>query len=125
MCLTLLDEDLGAFNQSDLPIYSYFGEKHCDVIALLKHLSKANNKGQRELARFTDFINSSVIVSYKTDGELFSRLLRVDQSILAQELCGLGLYFPKTEQDISRYSSLALYQSVDLVGLYKTIFNCG
>lgn len=33
----------------------------------------------------------------------------------------MGLYIPETEQSASRYSSLALYQAVDLLGLYGEI----
>ena len=40
-----------------------------------------------------------------------------------EKLCGLGLYLPETEQATSRYSSLALYQGVDLVSLYKEILS--
>ncbi|NEQ51746.1 MAG: clostripain family protease [Leptolyngbya sp. SIO3F4] len=120
LLLTLLSDNLGEFNQSsDIPTYSYFDEKHCDVIILLNHLSNVSNKGQREVAKFTDFINSSVIGAYQTNGELFGSFLRIDQNTLSQKLCGLGMYFPKTEQDISRYSTLALYQRIDLVNLYR------
>jgi hypothetical protein len=38
-----------------------------------------------------------------------------------EELYGLSLYLPKNEQEISRYSSLALYQGVGLVSLYRGI----
>jgi hypothetical protein len=33
------------------------------------------------------------------------------------------LYFPKNKQDIFRYISLALYEKVDLIDLYRKIFS--
>jgi hypothetical protein len=39
----------------------------------------------------------------------------------SEELCGLSLYLPENEQEISHYSSLALYQGVVLVSLYRGI----
>lgn len=105
--------------QSDIPIYYYFGEQHCDVLALFGYLSTASGQDQKELAEFTNFLNSEIIVSHKTGGELFGNLSR--ENVNSEELCGLSLYLPETEQDISHYSSLALYQETDLASLYRKI----
>jgi hypothetical protein len=115
----ILSNRLPSINQSELSTYRYFGEQHCDALALLGYVSRVSNQGQNEFAEFTDFLRSSVIKSYKIGGKLYGN--PPPSNINSEELCGLSLYLPETEQDISRYSSLALYQGVDIVSLYKGI----
>jgi hypothetical protein len=115
----ILSNRLPAISQSDLPTYHYFGEQHCDALVLLGYLSRVSNQERNEFAEFADFLSSSVIASYKTGGELYGS--RPHSNTNSEELCGLSLYLPETGQDISRYSSLALYQGVDLVSLYRGI----
>ncbi len=43
----------------------------------------------------------------------------------SEELCGLSLYLPESDRSISRYSFLALYREVDLVGLYRRMLAGG
>jgi hypothetical protein len=99
--------------------YHYFGEQYCDALVLLSWLSRIGNQRQNEFAEFAGFLRSSVITLYKTGGELYGG--RSHSNTDSEELCGLSLYLPETEQDISRYSSLALYQGVDLVRVYRGI----
>lgn len=115
----ILSNRLPTISRSELPIYHYFGEQHCDALVLLGYLSRVSNQEQNEFGEFADFLRSSVITSYKTGGELYGS--RPHSNTNSEELCGLSLYLPETEQDISRYSSLALYQGVDLVSLYRGI----
>jgi hypothetical protein len=115
----ILNSHLDSISQSVLQPYHYFGEQHCDVLVLFEHLSKISNQGQNEFTEFADFLRSSVITSYKTGGELYGS--RPNNNNDSEELCGLSLYLPENRQEISRYSSLALYQGVDLVSLYRGI----
>lgn len=103
---------------SDLPAYYYFGERHCDVLLLLEHLSEVSGQGFDEVIQFSHFLNSSVIAYHKTGGEIFGVPFDFTN---ASDLCGLGLYVPETQQSISRYSSLSLYQEVDLLTLFRSI----
>jgi hypothetical protein len=115
----ILSNRLPVISHSDLPTYHYFGEQHCDALVLLGYLSRVSNQEQNDFADFADFLRSSVIASYKTGGELYGS--RPYSNTNSEELCGLSLYLPETEQDISRYSSLTLSQGVDLVSLYRRI----
>ena len=118
--LQLLPSDrLSEINQSELSTYRYFGEQHCDVLVLLGYILRNNNKTQNEFTEFANFLRSSVIISHKTGGELYGKYLHRNSDL--EVLCGLSLYLPETEHDISRYTSLALYQGVDLVSLYRRI----
>jgi hypothetical protein len=117
----ILNGRLTSINQSALQTYHYFGEQHCDALVLLGYISRISGQGQNEFTEFADFLRSSVITSYKTGGELYGS--RPNDNTDSLELYGLSLYLPETEQVISRYSSLALYQGVDLVSLYKRIVN--
>ncbi len=116
----LLDKNLHTVNLSALPTFRYFDEQHCDVLALLRHLSSNINQESHELSEFTEFLESSVIAYYKTGGKLFNNSHFINTDL--NELCGLNLYLPQTGQAVSRYSSLALYKQVDLSGLYRGIF---
>lgn len=107
-------------NRSEIQTYEYSGEQHCDVLTLFNYLSKSADGRQKELTEFADFLQSSVITFYKTGGELYGDYPYSDTNL--EKLCGLGLYFPETKQDISRYKSLSLYRDVDLVGLYRRFF---
>jgi Clostripain family len=115
----ILNSNLPAIRQSDLSTYHYFGEQHCDALILLGYLVRMSSQGQHEFIEFADFLRSSVITSHKTGGKLFE--MRPRSNTNSEELSGLSLYFPETEQATSRYSSLALYQGVDLVNLYRKI----
>ena len=112
----ILKSHLPTFSQLNIATYPYFGELHCDALMLFKGLSEFS--AQSEFIEFADFLKTSVIVSHQTGGQLFGPPLPHSKT---EALCGLGLYFPETQQDVSRYSSLALYQGVDLVGLYARL----
>lgn len=115
----ILNSRLPVVEQSELPTYHYFGEQHCDALALLSYLSKASSQGQNELTEFARFLRTSAIAFYKTGGQLGN--IGPRKNTQSEKLCGLSLYLPETEQATSRYCSLALYQRVDLVRLYKGI----
>lgn len=115
----LLSDYLHAVDLSSLSTSHYFGERCCDVLTLFGFLSKNINQASNSFTKFADFLKSSVIADYKTGGELYgSNPFNKNKS---EELCGLSLFFPETKEAISNYSSLALYQEVDLVSLYRGI----
>ncbi|MBD2042620.1 clostripain family protease [Microcoleus sp. FACHB-672] len=116
----ILDKPIPDVKLSELSTYPYFDEQHCDALVLLDYLSRSNNQAQKELTEFSEFLRSSVITHYKTGGKLYRRLSKNSK---IKEFCGLSLYLPETEQTISRYSSLALSQRVDLVSLYRRMLS--
>ena len=71
------------------------------------------------LREFANFLRHRVITFHKIGGELYGKSGRKNMDL--EELCGLSLYLPEAQKDTTRYSSLALYQKVDLVSLYKRI----
>jgi Clostripain family len=115
----ILSGQLSTIRQAELSPYRYFGEQQCDVLILLTYLPRVSHRGQDAVAVFADFLHSSVITSYRTGGELYGGYFLRSRNLEA--LCGIGLYLPETEQAASRYGSLALYQAVDLLGLYGKI----
>lgn len=116
----ILSKELPEINQSELSAYHYFNEQHCDLLVFLEYLSKNNREAQKEFTKFAEFIRSSVIANYQTGGLLFGR--RFIGNTKAKNLCGLSLYLPEREQDISRYILMNLSQEVDLLSLYKRMF---
>jgi Clostripain family len=117
----ILSSRVSLVRQSEFPTYHYSGEQNCDALVLLGYLSRVSSQSSNEFAEFAEFLRSSVIAYYKTGGELYGHHPLRDSNM--EKLCGLGLYLPETEQATSRYSSLALYQGVDLVSLYKKILS--
>jgi hypothetical protein len=116
---SILNSSLGVISQSDLSTYNYSGEKHCDVLVLLGYLSQFSRQGQHEFTEFAKFLHSSVITAHKIGGKLYGNRIRKYMS--TEKLCGLSMYLPIDKQEVSRYSSLALYQEIDLVSLYRKI----
>ncbi|NEP89311.1 MAG: hypothetical protein F6K18_22110 [Okeania sp. SIO2C2] len=78
-----------------------------------------SKKGYLEFTEFANFLRQRVITFHKIGGELYGVSPRDNKNL--EGLCGLSLYLPETQKDTSRYSSLALYQKVDLVNLYRRI----
>ena len=118
----ILSSRLPSVNKSALKTDHYFGEQHCDALALLGYIASSSSQGQNNFTEFADFLRSSVITYYKTGGALYGRRSHSHtDSTNSDELCGLSLYLPEAKRDVSRYSSLALYQGVDLVSLYRGI----
>lgn len=117
----LLSDHLHAIDFSSFSTSHYSGERSCDVLTLFGFLAKTINQPSNSFTEFADFLKSSVIVGYKTGGEIYgSNSFNKNKS---EELCGLSLFFPETKEAISNYSSLALYQRVDLVSLYRRILS--
>ncbi|MDF5733517.1 MAG: clostripain-related cysteine peptidase [Rhizonema sp. PD38] len=108
-----------AVDLSNFSTLNYSGERYCDVLKLFKYLSKNINQADTFFTEFADFLNSSVITYYKTGGKLYGSNHFSNND--SEKLCGLSMYLPETRQVISRYSSLALYQNVALVSLYRGI----
>jgi hypothetical protein len=110
-------EQLPMISPLKLETHHYFGEQHCDLLAFLQYLSQVNNRGQAELAVFSQFLHSSVITHHQIGGKLYDFLLLTTPNL--QQSCGLGLSIPNTAQDIAEYHSLALYQDTELCSLWR------
>lgn len=115
----LLSKELHAVDLSSLSTIDYCSERCCDLLTLFRYLAKNINQASNSFIEFSDFLTSSVIVEYKTGGELYGS--RNFNNKKSEELCGISLYLPQTREAISNYSSLALYQEVDLVNLYRVM----
>jgi hypothetical protein len=108
-----------AVDLSNLSTIDHANERFCDVLVLFNYSSQNKTSSNNALTEFANFLKSSALAYYKTGGE-FYRTRHLTNNDL-DNLCGLSLYLPKSIQDASRYSLLALYQSVDLISFYKKI----
>jgi hypothetical protein len=111
----IFEDNQSNIDLSEVITYRYASEQQCDLLSLIEAIIAQVNYGDRAFAEFNDFFNRSVILAHRTDGELYSNL-NLDK------LCGLGLYLPESEGEISRYRSLALSRAVDFDRLYRRIF---
>ncbi len=117
----ILSASFPKIRQSELSTYHYADEQHCDLLILLNYFFRVKKQNQSEFDEFSNFVRSSVIASYRAGGEFYGPQSFRDPWM--EKLCGLSLYLPETEPATSCYSSLALYQNVDLVKFYKTILS--
>jgi hypothetical protein len=104
---------------SSLSTINYANENCCDVLTLFGYLAKNINQASNSFAEFADFLKSSVITYYKAGGELYGSSNSSNNK--SEDLCGLSLFLPENTKTIANYSSLALYQKVDLISLYRGI----
>lgn len=116
----IMSDRLPTIERSALLPFHYFDEQYCDLLNLLKYLSKNSDRSENLFNEFAEFLQSNVISYYKKGGTLYERDEFKPKNL--DKLCGLSLYLPQTEQSIDRYSSLAIYKKVDLVSLYRRIF---
>lgn len=117
--LQVLKDNSTDINMMDLPTYRYFGERHCDLLFLLEQAVEARGRGALAFRRFANFVTSSVIAHYATEGYLYgSGALMRSQP---ERFCGMGMYCPTKDDPTEQYRSMALSQAVDLDSLYRII----
>jgi hypothetical protein len=112
---TAFEDHQGYIDIPKIITYRYADEQQCDLLSFIEAFLAQGSYSDRAALEFTKFLNRSVILAHKTDGELYSNL---DFA----KLCGLGLYLPESVREIDRYRSLALSHAVDLDRLYRRIF---
>jgi Clostripain family len=83
---------------STLPTYTYSSDRYCDLVVLLRHLSRSNRQIHARSVEFVDFLTSSAIVHHQTGGT-FYKTHHFDNAILS-DLSGLSLCLPKTVVEI-------------------------
>jgi hypothetical protein len=110
------DHQDNAIDIAKIITYRYAGEQQCDLLSFIEAVVAQGEYSNRARLEFTNFLNGSVILAHKTDGELYSHLNFA-------KLCGLGLYFPESGREIGRYRSLALSRAIDLDRLYRRVFS--
>lgn len=111
----ILENPPPEIDRTQLSTYTYFGEQQSDLLLFLRYLFQFSKSGPKVFDEFSEFLRSAVIDRYQTGGTLLSHFFNSPNS---DEFCGLGLYVPQTLAEASRYSSLALYRTVDLIDLF-------
>jgi hypothetical protein len=110
------DHQDNAIDIAKIITYRYAGEQQCDLLSFIAAVVAQGEYSNRARLEFTNFLNGSVILAHKVNGEL-------DSNLNFAKLCGLGLYLPESVREISRYRSLALSRTVDLDRLYRKIIS--
>ena len=101
-----------SLNQPDScrSIFEFESERFYDLMYYLQALNSANNNiADKELSSFLDWSQNNLIVS--------RAFKRPDSSN-----CGLSIYVPSSENEITRYGFLPLYQQTDLEHIMKLMF---
>jgi hypothetical protein len=96
----LTNYSLPFVNRGTLPTYTYAAERYCDLVILLRHLSRSNRQIHERFVEFVDFLTSSAIVHHQTGGTLYKTRF-VDNAVL-NSLSGLSVCLPQTRERIDR-----------------------
>lgn len=82
---------------------------------------QSNGQGMAELQNFSNFVISSMISHCATEGHLYGSgaLMRSQPD----QFCGIGMFCPMSEDERSRYRSMALAQAIDMEGYTVPLFN--
>jgi Clostripain family len=88
-------------DRSTLPTYTYSSDRYCDLVILLRHLSRSNRQISDRFVEFVNFLTSSAIVHHQTGGTLYKN--RPFDNAVLNSLSGLSVYLPETQAEIDRW----------------------
>lgn len=119
-----------AFN--DIIFYTYFGEEYCDLLSFLEYQVASEENPAESLNLLQDFVRDRLIEEVDISGLMTSpsdqdeiivnAKYSSDTTEYLQQFCGIGLFFPTSQSEITKYQNLDLYQDTDLISLFqKTI----
>lgn len=116
---SILSADIKAINLSKLKTYHYTNEQFVDVVCFFKTISKQSGSEQQRYNEFANCLNREVIYNCKKDGTGIDPDSRREY----QNFSGLGMFLPKSKQDLEKYRYLQVYSDLKLVKLFDTILS--
>ncbi len=100
---------------SELKTYDYMGEQFADIIYFFQLVTKIATIEQ-QYNDFVDFFNHLVIYSLRQNGQLLGINAKYYQN-----LSGMGIFLPRSKQEIDKYRYLSVFSDIKLVELFHTI----
>ncbi len=102
-------------NLSNLTIYKYMGERFVDVVSFFQTLTNQSGANQDKYGEFVDFLNNSMIHQVKENGTL------IGSPPEYENFSGLGIFFPKSKQELEKYRYLQVFSDLKLLKLFDAL----
>jgi hypothetical protein len=113
---SIISSNVKRIESSELETYSYMDERFVDVVSLLEKITKqADATQQQKYNEFVNFFNTSLVYSFKQDGTLLNPSQR------RKKLCGLGLFLPRSKNELDKYRYLQVFSDLKFVELFDAI----
>jgi hypothetical protein len=111
---SILSSDVKAVKVSEINSYSYMEDRLVDVIAFFQKLTQQAGADVNKVNEFTEFFTHSMIHRLQHNNK--KKLLKQNQN-----LSGLGMFLPKSRQEIAKYRYLPIFSNLRLVELFDAI----
>ncbi|HEY9821348.1 MAG TPA: hypothetical protein V6D35_11310, partial [Candidatus Sericytochromatia bacterium] len=113
---SIISSNVKRIKSSELETYSYMDERFVDVVSLLQKITQQAEANQQEkYNEFVNFFNTFLVHSLKQDGTLLNPSQR------RKKLCGLGLFLPRSKNELDKYRYLQVFSDLRLVELFEAI----
>ncbi|MEW5859459.1 MAG: clostripain-related cysteine peptidase [Cyanobacteriota bacterium] len=111
----VLAANIKSINLSNLTTYKYMGERFVDVVSFFQTITNQSGANQNKYNEFLDFLNSSIIYKVKQNGTLLGSPPKYEN------FSGLGIFFPKSKQELEKYRYLEVFSDLKLLKLFDAI----
>ncbi len=112
---SILLSNIKVIKTSEMTTYNYMGDRFVDVVSFFQTITKQLGAVQQKYNEFIDFLNNSMVYKGQNSGTM------LDLSTEYQNLSGLGMFFPKSRQELEKYHYLQVFSDLKLVKLFDTI----
>jgi hypothetical protein len=103
--------------KSLIDIYRYGGETFVDLANFILEITILSGADVTACNRFLNYYKSFLIERVQQNGKLLNPRIRGRY----QKFSGLGLFLPRTRQELETYSYLKIYSDLKLVKLFEAV----
>lgn len=112
---SVISSNVKGIKISELETYSYMRENFVDVVSFFQRIAQQAGAEQQKYNEFIDFLNNSMIYSVQKNGTL------IGADPKYQNLSGLGVFLPKSRQELEKYRYLQVFSELKLGKLFDAI----
>ncbi len=103
--------------QSVIELYHYGGESFVDLANFMLEITRLSGADVTACNDFLSFFKLFLIERLQQNGKLLSSRIRGRY----QNFSGLGLFLPRSRQELATYNSLKIYSDLKLVNLFDAV----
>lgn len=92
------------------------GDNFVDIVEFFQIVTKQSDTDQHKYNEFVNFLHTSVIQKVHKGGTLFGPWEKKYQNF-----SGLGIFFPKSRQELEKYRYLQVFSDLKVVKLFEAI----
>jgi hypothetical protein len=112
---SVISSKINAIKTSELTIYNYMGDRFVDFVSFFQTIIKPLGAEQQKYKEFEDFLKNSMIYRVQKSGTMLG------SSTEYQNLSGLGMFFPRSRQELKKYCYLQVFSDLKLVELFDAV----